>query len=224
MINNIDLSKTLEEVRGYTKKNQELQKSHHFLFNLPLENNSKIADVIVIGLNPGEHASDWNLCNHPTEETNEFDFHNEFGNGRSSLSWSKNCTNFLPEQKIYLSEFFFWSSNRKRKKDFDDRFGYSFENCPHLSFCKKCNLEMFNYHKPKLIVAAGITYAEFFSSMYQMTHVKTVNSQLDKNKRKIISHYEFEGIPFVFTLHWSGAFGVSNLIKNEIKSYLDKLI
>ena len=224
MSQDINLSKNLREIREYTEKNIELKKSHHFLFNLPLEANAQIADVIVIGLNPGEHASDWKLHNHPTEETNEFDFHNEFGNGRSSLAWSKNCNNFLPKQKIFLSEFFFWSSNSTRKKDFEDRFGYSFEDCPHLDFCKKCNLDMISFHKPKLVVAAGITYAEFFSSKYNLNHVKTINSQTDKNNRRIISHYELEGVPFIFTLHWSGAFGVSNLMKDEIKSYLSQFI
>jgi hypothetical protein len=220
----INLSQTLREVRAYTEKNAELKKSHHFLFNLPLETNTQNADVIVIGLNPGEHDSDWHLHDRPTEETDEFDFHNEFGNGRSSLQWSKNCINFLPNQNIYLSEFFFWSSNSTRKKGFDDRFGYSFKDCPHLDFCMRCNLDMISSHKPKLIVATGLTYAQFFSSKYNLTHIKTVNRHTDKNKRRIIIHYELEGVPFIFTTHWTGAFGVSNSMKDEIKSYLGKFI
>ena len=69
------------------------------------------ADVIVMGLNPGEAKTDWDYgTNLPTEESSEFDFHDEFGKGRSSVRWSKLCKDYLPNSNIFLSEFFFWSS------------------------------------------------------------------------------------------------------------------
>ena len=60
MISN--LSKTLKEIRKYPQNHNELKKSHHFLFNCPLDKGSKIADVIVMGLNPGEAQTDWEYC------------------------------------------------------------------------------------------------------------------------------------------------------------------
>ena len=61
-----------------------------------------------MGLNPGEAKTDWEYgTNLPTEESSEFDFHDEFGKGRSSVRWSQLCEEYLPNSDIFLSEFFF---------------------------------------------------------------------------------------------------------------------
>ena len=217
------ISKTLEEIREYTQKNPELKKSHHFLFNCPLDSESDLADVIVVGLNPGETRPDWNYgTNLPTEESSEFDFHDELGRGRSSVRWSQLCKEYLPNNDIFLSEFFFWSSGNL-DSEFKDRFGYSFRKSPHFEFCKKCNEEMIAYHKPKLIVATGTSWASFFSSIYQMKHIRTIKCINDKRNRNIIHHYDFNGVPFIFTPHWSSGY-VSNYEKKDIKSYLSKYL
>ena len=104
----MDLSETLTKIRNYTRENLELKKCHHFLFNLPLDKTSIKADVLVIGLNPGEGPFDWdyvNTPNTPTEETHEFDFHEELGKGRASIRWSQLCKEYLPDSKIFQSEF-----------------------------------------------------------------------------------------------------------------------
>ena len=213
------LSKTLKDIREYPQKNHELKKSHHFLFNCPLDKRSKIADVIVMGLNPGEAKTDWEYgTNLPTEESTEFDFHDEFGKGRSSVRWSQLCEDYLPNSNIFLSEFFFWSSGNL-DSEFKDRFGYSFKKCPHFDFCKKCNEEMIDFHNPKLIVATGTSWADFFSSVYKMKHIKTLRCETDKRNRNIIHHYEFKKTPFIFTPHWSSGY-ISNFEKKDIKSYL----
>jgi hypothetical protein len=217
------LSKILKDIRDYPQTNNELKKSHHFLFNCPLYKGLEIADVIVIGLNPGEAKTDWDYgTNLPTEESSEFDFHDEFGKGRSSVRWSKLCEDYLPNSNIFLSEFFFWSSGNL-DSEFKDRFGYSFRKCPHFDFCKKCNEEMVDFHKPKLIVATGTSWAKFFSSVYKMQHIKTLRCESDKRNRNIIHHYEFKGIPFIFTPHWSGGY-ISNFEKKDIKSYLSRYL
>ena len=217
------LSKTLQEIRDYTQKNPELKKSHHFLFNCPLDSDSNFGDVLVIGLNPGETDADWRYGNNlPTEESNDFDFHDELGRGRSSVRWSQLCKEYLPNSNIFLSEFFFWSSG-KLNKEFKERFGYSFKKCPHFEFCKTCNEKMISYHNPKLIVSTGTSWAKFFSSVYKMKHVKTVKCYTDKRLRNIIHHYEFNGIPFIFTPHWTSGY-VSKSEKNDIKSYLFKFL
>jgi len=218
-----NLSKTLKDIREYTQNNHELKKSHHFVFNSPVDKDSKIADVIVMGLNPGESVTDWEYeINLPTEESSEFDFRNEFGSSRSSATWSKKCKKYLPNKNIFLSQFFFWSS-RGIESDFKSRFGYSFKKSPHFNFCKNCNEEMIDFHKPKLIVATGTSFAKFFSSVYEMKHIKTLRCETDKRNRPIINHYEFKGIPFIFTPHWTNGW-VSNLEKKDIQSYLSSYL
>ena len=222
------LSRTLSNIRRYTKEHTELQKSHHFLFNLPLEKKSTKADVIVIGLNPGETDEQWDPAQWhsditlPTEETNEFDFHEVSKRSRSSIRWSRLCNQYLPNSQIVLSEFFFWSSSNL-KKEFNERFGYPFKKCPHFDFCKDCNLELLKFHQPKLIVGTGTSWAEFFAEKYDLKHIKTVESANDKRHRKIIIHYEWENVPFIFTPHWSSGY-VSNDEKTEIISYLSSYI
>ena len=221
MANN--LSKILKDIREYPQNHHELKKSHHFLFNCPLDKESKIADVIVMGLNPGESKKDWEYGTIlPTEESSEFDFHDRFGRGRSSVRWSQLCQDYLPNSNVFLSEFFFWSSGNLGN-EFKDRFGYSFRKCPHFDFCRKCNEEMINFHKPKLIVATGTSWAKFFSSVYEMKHIKTLRCETDKRNRNIIHHYEFKKIPFIFTPHWSSGY-VSNHENKDIKSYLSKYL
>ena len=221
----MDLSETLNKIRNYTRENLELQKCHHFLFNLPLDKTSIKADVLVIGLNPGEGPFDWDYIkapNTPTQETHEFDFHNELGKGRASIKWSKDCKKYLPDSKIFQSEFFFWSS-ANTNDEFINRFGYSFKDCPHFDFCKECNLELIRFHKPKLIVATGTSWVDFFSNKYDLRHIRTLRCESDKRQRKIIHHYEWEDIPFIFTPHWSSGF-ISNTEKSEIISYLSNFI
>ena len=219
----MDLSETLNRIRNYTRKHSELQKCHHFLFNLPLDKTSIKADVLVIGVNPGESPNDWVDFEDPTEETHEFDFH---GKGRASLEWSKKCKYYLPDSKIFQSEFFFWSSRQAsenpRNEKFSERFGYKFNDCPHFDFCKECNLELIRFHKPKLIVAPGTTHVDFFSNKYDLRHIKTLKREIKKKQHKIICHYEWEDIPFIFTPHWSGAYNLNKAVKSVIKDYLSK--
>ena len=217
----MNLPETLNKIRNYARENLELKKCHHFLFNLPLDKTSIKADVLVIGLNPGEWPSDWDYVNTPTEETHAFDFHVEFGKGRASIPWSKVCKRYLPDSKIFQSEFFFWSS-ANTNDEFINRFGHSFKDCPHFDFCKECNLELIRFHKPKLIVAPGTSWVDLFSDKYNLRHIKTLKREINKKQGKIICHYEWEDIPFIFTPHWSGARGLNKEVQSEIKDYLSK--
>jgi hypothetical protein len=213
----------LKRVREYTQNNHDLMKCHHYMFNLPLSQKQK-ADVIIIGLNPGESADDWKYDGPlPTEETSEFDFHNHSKvRSRSNIVWTKKCKDFFPDSSIYQTEFFFWSSSDLDNK-FEERFGYEFYDNPHFDFCRKCNEEMFRYHKPKIICATGIGNHKLLADLYDLEHVETFKSKLDKRKRNVIIHYEFEDIPFIFTPHWTSGF-VSKLEKSEIKTFLKKII
>ena len=222
-----NLSNTLHKIREYTKQHLELSKSHHFLFNCPINKNHEYADVIVIGLNPGESQTDLSFITKDiTEETNEFDFQDKIGRSKASIKWYKTCEQMLPNSKIFLSEFFFWSS-KDIKESFLEKFGYSFKQSPHFEFCRECNKELIDFHKPKLIVAPGASFATFFSKIYEMQHIKTIKSDGFRNGKKItqqiIQHYEWNGIPFIFTKHWSGA-RISNAEKEKIIQYLGLFI
>ena len=52
-----------------------------------------------------------------------------------------------------------------------------------LIFVENCNEEMIDFHKPKLIVATGTSWAKFFSSVYEMKHIKTLRCETDKRNR-----------------------------------------
>ena len=127
------ITKNLEKIRKFSKENPELLKSHHFLFNCPLDKEFDKAEALVIGINPGESYDDWNFQdNLPTEESNEFDFHEEMGHERTEMRWSRLCKEYLGTNKIVLSEFFFWSSRQigedpNKGESFSERFGYKFK-------------------------------------------------------------------------------------------------
>ena len=76
-----DLSESLKKIRDYTQENEELLRCHHFLFNGIYEREKRKdlngkADVIVMSLNPADTEPDWEYRKEtPTENSNEFDFH-----------------------------------------------------------------------------------------------------------------------------------------------------
>ena len=224
----MNLSNNLKKIREYAKNHTELLKSHHFLFNCPLSKDFKYSDAIVIGLNPGESPRDWDYGkNLPTEESHEFDFHDEFGKGRSSVRWSKYCKDYLNTDKVTLSEFFFWSSAQVgedplKGETFSERFGYKFKNCPHFNFCKEQNIDLINFHNPKVIIATGTTYSDYFAKIYNLKHIETLNCENDSRNRRVIVHYEFNDTPFLFTPHWSAGF-VSNEEEMFIKNFISRI-
>ena len=220
------VTRNLSQIREYTKNNIELSKSHHFLYNCLVDKKENQGDVIIIGLNPGETEKDFEYRGSlPTEESSEFDFHEEHGRGRSSKNWLTLCKKFSQTNKIVLTEFFFWSSpqvgeDKERGIPFSERFGYKFEDCPHFEFCKEKNIELLEFHKPSLIMCPGVGYSELFAKIYALDYVGTFREPV-KNRRAVI-HYELNGIPFLFTLHWT----IARLTKEEtnfIIQYIGKV-
>lgn len=211
--------KMIEDIRKYTNDNNELSQSHHFLFDLRLGKRSDTYEYMVIGMNPGESKNDWEICNEQTEETNEFDFHERYGNTRANVSWTKLIQSILDTDNVVQSELFFWSSN-STGTSFEDRFKYKFKNNPHLEYCRDKNIKLIEYHNPKIIVFTGISTHEDIAKLYGLKHVKTVNAE---NGHKLIVHYKIGEIPWIFTKHWSGARGFSNDQKKVIKQYIDEI-
>ena len=65
-------------------------------------------------------------------------------------------------------------------------------------------------------------FQDLFSNKYDLRHINTLKCESDKRHRKIIHHYEWEDIPFIFTPHWSGAYNLNKEVKSVIKDYLSK--
>jgi hypothetical protein len=223
------LSRNLSQIREYTKSNEELGKSHHFLYNSPINKNENRAEVIIIGLNPGETDKDFDYKgNLPTEESSEFNFHEENGRGSSSKRWFQLCEQYAQTDRIVLTEFFFWSSPQVGEEEekgvgFSERFGYKFKDCPHFNFCRDKNIELIKVLNPRLILCPGVENHKLFASIYDLDQVGTFRCNKDKRQRQAIVHYELRGVPFVFTPHWRTGF-VSNLEKDFIIEYLEKII
>ena len=221
------ITKNLLQIREYTKENEELSKSHHFLYNCPINKNSNLAEVIIVGINPGETSTDWIYEGDlPTEESSEFDFHEKIGRGSSSKRWIRLCEKYSKTKNIVLTEFFFWSSPQvgedEKKEKFSERFGYRFEDCPHFEFCRDRNIELINLLKPKIIICPGVGCSDLFSRIYNLNYIGTFRCSEDKRNRRAIIHYELNKVPFVFTLHWSNAM-VSKEETSFMIDYIEKI-
>jgi len=221
------ISRNLSQIREYSQIHKELKKSHHFLYNSLIGEDNEPAEVVIIGLNPGETDKDFDyLANLPTEESSEFDFHKEIGRGSSSKRWYQLCKQYAQTDKIVLTEFFFWSSpqvgeDKDKGVKFSERFGYEFKDCPHFNFCRDKNIDLIEAHNPKLILCPGVENHELFASIYDLDHVGIFRSNKDKRQRQAIVHYDLSGVPFIFTPHWRTGF-VSNIEKSFIIDYLEK--
>ena len=231
-----DLSESLKKIRDYTQENEDLKQCHHFLFNgiykrEERKNQNRLnakADVIVMSINPAQTEKDFEYeGSTPTENSNEDDFH-EFlppaDISQSAKDWERKTKIFCEKlfgTNINESAFFFWSSANKGEK-FTETFGYKWKSkeCfKHFYFCKERNIELIQYHKPKIVIAPGIGDAEYFSNIYEMKYINSKAVRVGGKRHRLIEHYEFRDIPFIFTKHWSGH-GFSREQQEIITNYL----
>ena len=156
-----------------------------------------------MGVNPGETAHDWTVAPQPTEETSRYDFHDQAGSGRSAIRWSKAARFFLDDADYVLAELFFWSSYDSRQ--FVERFG-PMAKSPHLRFCTELNRDLIAAYRPKAVVLPGLSHMSLVKAEYGLTAVSSVG---EGNTR--IAEVMTDGHrPWVFTKHWTAAFGFSN--------------
>jgi len=210
-----EISKLLEETRQYTKEHSELQLAHHFLFALfdaKLIQKSGDTRYLIMGINPGEHSQDWECAPCPPvhEESFEIDFHEQYRNGRDAVKWTRTIENFCDTKKYMQSEMFFWSSNNVN--ELEQRYGPVLNN-KHLAFCNRLNRELINLTSPDAIIVPGIGSSKIMSANYDLTFVETVKDP--ENEHKLCERYTDENRTWLFTKHWSGAFGFS---KNQVVS------
>lgn len=189
----------IKRVREHTLRHPELRQAHHFLFDLRLSTAG--TEYIVMGVNPGETNADYDIPG-PTEETSLYDFHKPSDRGSSSSRWLKNISFFLETDRVTLAEYFFWSSSNTGLK-FTERFG-PLKRSPHLVFCRDLNWELIAYHDPVAIISPGLGMAKLASTLYDLDYKET---EVADNGHKLVLHYS-DGIrPWLFTKHWSGAYG-----------------
>ncbi len=195
------LRANIERLAAYTAEHAELKAAHHFLYDLrfPKEGNPQF---VVMGVNPGETEQDWRIAPKPTEETSRYDFHDEVGPGRSAIRWSKAARYFLDDADYVLAELFFWSSYDSRV--FAERFG-PLATSKHLPLCVEMNLDLIEAYQPRAVVLPGLTHVRLVRDLYGLTPVGAVTD----GGLRIAEHYTDGKRPWVFTKHWTAAFGFS---------------
>jgi hypothetical protein len=219
-------SDLLLRIRDYTGAHAELGAAHHFTFDLPIVSGDAGAVCLLMGINPGETEEDRTVFPGPTEESSEYDFHTEIlrRSGRMNRGrerWAAQATFFTDGRTARQSEFFFWSSPNSGQ-GFRERFGTSFGSSPHLRFCAEINLDLIKRVKPTVVLAPGVNLGRRFSRLYGLTHLASLHS--DKGHR-LVEHYEqSDGTPWLFTKHWTGAFGFSNEQRGQVRDYIRSLV
>ena len=203
----------IKELRAYTARHEELKAAHHFLYDLRFPKRGS-PDFVVMGINPGETAHDWNTAPEPTEETSLYDFHEEAGDGRSAIRWSRAAEYFLSGADYVLAELFFWSSYDGRQ--FEERFG-PLHKSKHLDFCTRMNRDLIEAYSPKAVVLPGLGSAPICRKLYGLSLVDAIADE----KGRLVEHHTDGVRPWIFTKHWTGSYGFSTaqreIVRNAIQ-------
>ncbi len=205
------------DIRKYTSAHSELQRAHHFLFDLRL-NLSSPPEFLVMGLNPGEGRKVWKDFPSITEETSVFDFQ---GAQRNSIPWTRAIIELCGSDRIVQSEHFFWSSCSLKKADFEDRFGYRLDKAPHLEFCYTKNLALIKNYNPKVILSLGFSSLRLAVKLFKLHYLMTKS---DKSGKRVIEVYTDGSRIWLFARHIR-SYGYTkehqNQIRSEVKVVLD---
>jgi hypothetical protein len=214
-MNRARLNAAIEKIRDYTKRHAELCAAHHFLFDLPLDRAAGRPEYVILGINPGETERDRRAFPGPTEETWNYDFHENalLGRSQGSKNWRKNAVFFSGGRPLVFGELFFWSS--ADGDEFEERFGPLWDS-PHLPFCIDMTRLLIEEYQPKAVIFAGLGPSKKVADKFALAHVNTLKS----GSQRLVEHYSDGDRPWFFTKHWSGSFGFSNAQKESIKSYI----
>lgn len=211
------LTAELVEIAAYTAEHEELQQAHHWLFDLKSSPDS-IPEVAIVGLNPGEWYRDWEICPTPTEESSRYDFHEVHGEGRASLPWTRLCNFFVGGRPFVQTELFFWSS--RNSKQLEERYG-PLRNSPHLAFCRDMNQRLFDKYDVKAVICTGINNDALCRILYglgPLQHIVAVEGA------RVTKLYHDGRRPWLFTKHWTGAFGFSLAQREGVKRSIEDSI
>lgn len=211
------LTAEISEIAQYTSRYVELQQAHHWLFDLktPVGGSPEVA---VVGVNPGECHGDWEICPHPTEETSRYDFHEVYGSGRASISWTRHCNYYLGGRPFVQTELFFWSSSNT--KQLQERYG-PLRTSPHLVFCRDMNSRLFNAYTVKAVICTGINNDVLCQNLYGLGPLRQT---LAVDGTRVAKLYHDGLRPWLFTKHWTGAFGFTRTQREHVKNAIELLI
>ena len=148
----------IERIRAYQSENAELLRSHHFVFDCPLDQQyTRKPRFVWIGVNPGSDCDDWMRLPENTEESRDYDFQIEHGRSEGSANRLSNLRHFVGENvfcRMTHSQWFFWGS-KDATKSFKARYEYSLRNNPHWAFCCGMNRSLIERARPLAVLAEG---------------------------------------------------------------------
>ncbi|AZG75911.1 hypothetical protein [Methylocystis rosea] len=216
MTNNQRIQQALEAIRTFPDKHPSLMKSHHFLFDLPIDNNVTGCEYILMGINPGETDADWTLAPrdlgeiYPTEASSSYDFRvaKKIEKNRSAKNWDTRSRKLLGTSDIFYTELFFWSSPDRSK--LEAQFGRLKDlKKDVLSFCKEQNEVMFEERQPKAVVVSGLGDMDIVSDLYGLVPLNDGSLDLKSGGARLLIAKTDGTRPWFFLPHLSGSFGFS---------------
>ena len=200
----------IESIAAYTKLHSELRAAHHFLFDLKYPPNGE-PKFVVMGINPGERAADWQFAPEPTEETSRYDFHVALGVGREVIPWARMANHLLDGSAFVQTELFFWSS--RNMDEFVSRFGRLAQS-PHLPFCVQLNRRLIEAYMPRAVIFPGLGQANLCQRLFDLQHRST--EMLEGTR--LVEVYSDGVRPWLFTKHWTGSYGFSREQQETVRA------
>ncbi|MCB6182577.1 hypothetical protein LIN78_03305 [Leeia sp. TBRC 13508] len=176
MANNLSAD-LIERIRNYQIEKKLLKKSHHFVFDCPLNFSRPCHPrYIWIGLNPGDDNSDWETTDQKNdEETRDRNFQEVYGRSRGSKTRMTKMRHFLGQEvfdQTTHTELFFWCS-RNLQNDFEKRYGTQFSKSPHLEFCIEVNKELVNRIEPRAIFFESLDRISILQKSFSLEKINS---------------------------------------------------
>ena len=223
------LDDAAREIVDYTAKHPELQKAHTFVYDYPVFDNFRTLgkpEFVVMGINPGETEPDREERKRWEAQGRVWITRPSTWNGarsytRSAKVWADNCKYYTNSERVVSTEVFFWSATDG--SEFNQRFGMLWKS-PHLGFCVRMNRVLLDAYSPRAVIIPGIGLAEKIRAEFKLT---LIDSKVDsRNGNNLIKHYRDRnsGLPWIFTKHWTGSFGLSEEQRMAMRTYIQGVL
>ena len=216
----------IERIRGYQYQvdHPELLKSHHFVFDCPLDRTHRGWPRFVwMGINPGDDDGDWARLPENSEESRDCDFQVVHGRSAGSKERLDRLEAFVGPavfQAMTHSQWFFWGS-KNAGKCFKARYGYSLRANPHWTFCCEMNRELIARARPVAVMAEGRWIAKLNArglGLQRGPEHKSADGEI------LIEEWRFESdVPF-YTFDHLSALGKSIPLRPKVRELLADLL
>tara|TARA_X000000368_G_scaffold265975_1_gene210634 strand:- start:281 stop:967 length:687 start_codon:yes stop_codon:yes gene_type:complete len=215
----------IQSIRDYQEHHRVLmEKSHHFVFDCPLNYDTKDCkpDYIFLGINPGSDASDWVRTNNKNaEETRDSNFQLDFSRSPNSKSRMTKLKNFLGQDtfnKTTHTELFFWCSNNIGM-DFKKRYGHNYESSPYLEFCIKMNKKLIDRVNPKAIFLESESNIPLISKFFKL-EVKKIH----KTQTRKVTEYIFDNKYLLLNFDHLSAGPPASLERKDVSAIIKQIV